>query len=95
MHVYLFGVLAQLLSGSELPQVKADQPTLTTILTIVFTFIGGIALLLFVIAGLRYVTAQGDPQKIAQAKNQLLYTAIGLVLAASAAAIVNFVIGRA
>jgi len=51
--------------------------------------------LLFVIAGFRYVMAQGDPQRVASAKNQLIYTAIGLVLAGSAAAIVNFVLSRA
>jgi hypothetical protein len=82
-------------NNSALPQTPADDNTLTTILTIVFTIIGGIAFLLMVIAGLRYVLAQGDPQKVTTAKNQILYTAIGLILAISAAAIVNFVIGQA
>ncbi|HEX5395336.1 MAG TPA: hypothetical protein VFW52_03245 [Candidatus Saccharimonadales bacterium] len=79
---------------SAFPQTPANDDTLKVILTIVFMAIGAIAFLLMVIAGLRYVLAQGDPQKIATAKNQIIYTAIGLILAASAAAIVNFVIGQ-
>jgi hypothetical protein len=78
---------------SALPQAAANQASLNAILTIIFTIIGGLALLFMVIAGFRYAAAQGDPQKVASAKNQILYTAIGLVLAISAAAIVNFVIG--
>ena len=87
--------IAALLNQNEvnIPKPNADQASLNDILTIIFTVIGGLALLLMVIAGFRYATAQGDPQKIASAKNQILYTAIGLILAISAAAIVNFVIG--
>ena len=78
----------------DVPKPKADDASLTAILTIVFTIIGGLAFLLMVVAGLRYVLAQGDPQKVASAKNQIIYTAIGLILAVSAAAIVNFVIAK-
>lgn len=78
----------------DIPKPPADDASLNKILTIIFTIIGGLAFLLMVIAGLRYVMAQGDPQKVASAKNQIIYTAIGLILAVSAAAIVNFVIAK-
>lgn len=86
---------AAILNQNEvnLPTPNADQNSLNEILTIIFTIIGALALLFMVIAGFRYAMAQGDPQKVASAKNQILYTAIGLILAISAAAIVNFVIG--
>jgi hypothetical protein len=88
---------AQILKKSQtgLPQVSASQNTLAKILTIVFTIIGAMALLFMIIAGLRYITSAGDPAKVATAKNQILYTAIGLIIAASAAAVVNFVLFRA
>ena len=81
-------------SKVNIPKAGANDASLDSILKIIFTIIGGLAFLLMVIAGLRYVMAQGDPQKVASAKNQIIYTAIGLILAVSAAAIVNFVIAK-
>lgn len=87
---------AQILDKSKtgLPSVDT-QNSLSTILTIVFTIIGAMALLFMVIGGFRYITSGGDPAKVTSAKNQILYTAIGLIIAASAAALVNYVLGRA
>lgn len=82
-----------LFSGSGLPHTCASSDTLTNILTIAFTIIGAMAFLFMVIAGLRYVTSQGDPAKISSAKNQIIYSAVGLIIAASAVLIVNFILG--
>lgn len=58
-----------------------------------FTFIiGAIAVLMIVIGGLRYVLSAGDATALTSAKNTILYAAVGLVLAAMANAIVNFVL---
>ncbi len=58
-----------------------------------FTFIiGAIAVLMMVIGGLRYVLSAGDATATANAKNTILYAAVGLVIAAMANAIVNFVL---
>jgi len=58
-----------------------------------FTFIiGAVAVLMIIIGGMRYVTSNGDPAQLTSAKNTILYAAIGLVLAAMANAIVNFVL---
>lgn len=86
--------IAQFVSDDNLPHVKADSDTLTTVLTVVFTIIGALAFFLMVLAGLRYVMSQGNPEKVTSAKNQILYSFVGLVVAASAVAIVNFVLGR-
>lgn len=79
---------------SPLPDVAADQSRVDAILAIVFTILGAIALLFFVIGGFRYITSQGDPQEIAKAKNTLIYSLVGLLVAISAVAIVTFVLGR-
>jgi hypothetical protein len=84
-----------LIDPSKVPQVEATNNTLTTILTVVFTSIGAIAFLLLVIAGFRYVISSGEPQKVAEIRRQIIYTAIGLILAAMADVIVTFVIGKA
>lgn len=87
--------IAQLINTDKLPKTNADQDTLNEIFSIVFVTIGALAVLMLVIAGLRYIAAQGDPNKMAEAKNMIIYSLIGLVIAALAAAIVNFVLGRA
>lgn len=84
-----------LLKSDKLPQTNADQPTLDKVLSLIFITIGALALVMMVIAGLRYIFAEGEPAKVAEAKNMIIYSFIGLLIAASAAAIVNFVIGRA
>ena len=45
------------------------------------------------IAGFIYATSQGDPSKVAQAKNAMLYTVVGLVVVYMSAAIIMFVNG--
>ncbi|HSX17873.1 MAG TPA: pilin [Candidatus Saccharimonadales bacterium] len=84
-----------LLNANNLPHHNdATQDDITKILNIIFIIVGALAFLMIVIAGLRYVFAQGEPNKIAEAKNMLIYALIGLIIAASAAAIVNFVVVR-
>lgn len=78
---------------ANLPTTDANSATLQTILNTIFIIIGAVAFLLMVIAGFRYVIARGDPQKIATVKSMIIYTAVGLIVTASAAAIVNFVLG--
>jgi Na+/serine symporter len=90
MNIYI----SQLLNAEKLPQTDADQDTLNTIFSIVFVTIGAIAVLMIVIAGLRYIAARGEPTKMAEAKNMILYSLVGLVIAALAATFVNYVLGR-
>ena len=61
-------------------------------LTIVFGLAAAIALLMIVINGFRYITSSGDPQRTAQARQGILYAAIGLIVSVSAVAIVTFVV---
>lgn len=63
-------------------------------LYIVFGALGGISLIILVWAGMKYTLSGGDPGKTAEAKNQILYAAIGIAVALSASAIVRFAIGR-
>lgn len=59
----------------------------------VFFILGAVAVVVIIISGLTYVTSSGNSSKIAKAKNSLLYAVIGLVVAISAGAITNFIIG--
>ena len=84
---------AQGLDVTPLPHVAANSGELQKVLSIVFTVTGSIALLIITLAGFRYITSQGNPQSISQAKNAIIYAAVGLAVSIGAFAIVNFVIG--
>jgi len=60
--------------------------------SIAFGIIGAVSILIITIAGVQYILSQGDPQKTAKAKNTILYTVIGMVVAILAASIVSFVL---
>ncbi len=64
-----------------------------SIITTATTWAGIIAIICIIISGIYYVTSNGDPGKVAKAKNGLLYSVIGLVIAVLAAVIVNTVLG--
>jgi hypothetical protein len=55
---------------------------------------GAVAVIMVIIGGFRYVLSSGNPQATAGAKDTILYAVIGVVVAALAYAIVNFVIVR-
>lgn len=56
--------------------------------------LGAVAVIMIVIGGIRYTISQGDSGAVTSAKNTILYSVIGLVVALFAYAIVNFVITR-
>lgn len=59
-----------------------------TVLGIAFGIIGALSFLIIVIAGMRYMLAQGDPNSTVQAKNTIIYALVGLVIAITAESIV-------
>jgi len=79
---------------SGLPGVEANSTNLQGALSLVFGIIGAIAVLIIVIAGLRYVLAQGSPQETAKARNTIIYAAIGLIISIAAEAFVAMVLGK-
>ena len=87
---------ASLIDVSPLPQTTntSTDTIIPIILSIVFGIVGALALLFITISGLRYITSAGDPQKIAQAKEGIIYALVGLTIAISAEAIVVFFISK-
>ena len=63
-----------------------------TVVNILLFLVGSIAVIMLVIGGLRYVTSNGDQNAVTSAKNTILYSIIGIVVAFLAYAAVNFVI---
>ena len=78
----------------NIPKVDLTTNTIGQVLTAVFTLIGGLSVLFLLIGAVRYVSANGDPGQMTQAKNTIIYAVIGIVVSLSAFAIVQFVVGQ-
>lgn len=65
-----------------------------TIVNTLLMVLGMIAVVMIVIGGIRYTTSNGDSSAITGAKNTILYSVIGLIVAIMSYAIVNFVISQ-
>lgn len=63
------------------------------IISLALTILGGIAVIVIIIAGIMYATSAGDSSKLTAAKNTIFYAVLGLVIALLAAAIISFVNG--
>ena len=55
--------------------------------------LGIVAVIMIIIGGIRYTTASGDAAQTASAKNTILYSVVGLIVAIMAWGIVSFVVG--
>ena len=76
----------------DVPQVLANQSTLEGILSVAYFWAGAVAVIVIVIAGFFYVTANGNAQQIERAKNAILGGVIGLIVIMMAFVITQFVI---
>jgi hypothetical protein len=56
--------------------------------------LGIISVIMIVIGGIRYTTSNGDPSGLKTARDTIIYSVVGLVVAILSYSIVNFVVGR-
>jgi hypothetical protein len=67
---------------------------ITNAITLLSYVVGIVAVVMIIVAGFKYITASGDSNNIASAKNTLIFAIVGLVIAASARIIIGFVASR-
>ncbi len=68
--------------------------TVQNIVNILTIVAGGIAVIMVVVGGVRYVVSVGDQNAVQGAKNTILYAVIGLIIVVLAYTIVSFVLGN-
>jgi len=81
-------------SGVDCSTVKTNKTLNTQIWNVIrtaLTILGGIAVVVIIAGGIMYATSAGDPSKVTAAKNTILYSVVGLIVAMSAAAIITLV----
>ena len=94
MHNLFATTCGGLQCDTGLPSISAGNTQLQQILQIVLGIFGAVAVLMIVIAGLKFVTSAGNPQSAGKAKNTILYAVIGLIIIVASEAIVSFVLGK-
>lgn len=62
-----------------------------SIINVMLFIVGVLSVIMIIFSGIRYVTAHGDKAQVESAKNTLIYSVVGLVIAIVAWAIVQFV----
>jgi hypothetical protein len=67
---------------------------LGNVIRTLLVLVGMVAVIMLIVGGFRYVTSNGDSAQMSAAKNTILYAVIGVIVAASSFAIVNFVLER-
>lgn len=85
-------------SGSSVCKSQgADNPvnkTLGSLVTLISFIAGSVAVLIIIWAGFQFIIGNGDPAKIAKARQTILYAVIGLVVIISSNLIVQFVVSK-
>ncbi len=68
--------------------------TVTAVINILLFVIGVAAVIVIVVEAFRFVNSNGDSQAVSKSKNGIIFALVGLVVAALAYAIVNFVLDQ-
>lgn len=63
---------------------------LSTVVKILGIVAGAAAIIMIIISGFKYITSGGDTNKVASAKNTLIYAMVGVAVAVLAQLLVNF-----
>ena len=81
------------------PEVKSksftsDASIVTTILNTISLAIGVASVIMIIVGGLMYVTSAGDQNKVARAKDAIIYAVVGVVISIIGYALLTFVKGQ-
>ena len=86
------GVNEELKKAAGCKDVGGVESKVGDAINVVIYALGIVAVVMIVFAGQRYIVSQGDPTKVKKAKDMIMYSVIGLIVAILAYAIVNFVL---
>lgn len=78
---------------NPIPKTSGGSVQLEAIVNTILAVMGAVAVLIVVLAGFYMINSQGDPGKVANARNAIIYALVGLAVIMFVFAIVNFVLG--
>ena len=72
-------------------ELDGNQGVITTIINTMLFIVGLLAVIMIIYAGIRFVTAHGDEKQVTGARQTIIYSVVGLIVAIVAYALVNWV----
>lgn len=81
-------------SNGDAADTRTLQSTIGQVVGLLMFIVGIFSVVALILGGLRYVMANGDQSAIGTAKTMILYAVIGLIVAMSAGAVVQFLTGK-
>ena len=79
--------------GDDVPQDLAGE-VFKNVVNILLFIIGAVSVIMLIYGGIRYTTSGGNANSVTAAKNTIMYSIIGLVVAILAFAVVQFVVNQ-
>lgn len=71
--------------------LDGNNGVITTIINTMLFIVGLLAVIMIIYAGIRFVTAHGDEKQVESARQTIIYSVVGLIVAILAYALVNWV----
>lgn len=90
----MYELFAAVSGEFEVPRASFNNNAVGDVLQIVFGVAGAVAVIVLLLASIKYIISRGDPGEVAKAKNAIIYAVIGIVVVAAAFTIVSFVVDR-
>lgn len=75
----------------EAPYANLVPNIMNNIVTAVWQFFTGLAVIMFIVAGVLFLTSNGDPSKITTARHAVLWGVVGIIVAIAAFSITTIV----
>ena len=90
---------SEITSGMNATSAGTSTPTdanvvIKNVTNIMFFIIGAVSVIMLIYGGIRYTTSGGNANSVTAAKNTIMYSIIGLVVAILAFAVVQFVVNQ-
>jgi hypothetical protein len=74
--------------------LTGTEGVLTNIINLLSIITGIVALIIIMLAGLKFITSSTNPQDVTNARERVIYACVALVIAAMAQVAVRFIIGK-
>lgn len=75
-------------------KLQGSGSIVNLIVNLISAIAGFVAIIMIVISGIQFINSGGDSKKVAEAKDTILFSAIGLVVIAIARLLILFVISK-
>jgi hypothetical protein len=83
-------------TGAECSEGGSGIDTVLRVALNLLSFIAGvIAVIMLMIAGIKYLTSQGDSGSVSGARNTIIYALVGIIIVVLSQSIIQFVLRRA